>query len=125
MLKKIKHIFVEPIPESLEEGMLYISIKSRVSKHLCYCGCGELVIVIFSPTDWQLIFNGPTISIQPSIGNWQYNCKSHYFVTENNVVVARKMTSKEIADNRKQDFKNKERFYKKSKKNIWDKFWRN
>ena len=42
----------------------------------------------FSPADWQLTFDG-TVSMSPSIGNWQYPCQSHYFIRSNHVVWAR------------------------------------
>ena len=120
MLKKLQHKFVKTLPENLEEGMLYISIKYRVSSHLCCCGCGEKVIIIFSPTDWVLIFDGPTISIEPSVGNWSFSCRSHYCITKNNVIRAAQWSQEQINRNRKQDIKNKERYY--GKMSLWDKF---
>jgi len=47
----LKHEFVEFIPEDLEQGTLYISIRYKTGTHLCCCGCGNIVVTPFSPTD--------------------------------------------------------------------------
>ena len=82
--------FVEHIPEKLEKGVLYISIPHTVAIHLCACGCGEEVVTPLHPkTGWTLIFNGVDISLRPSIGNWNFSCRSHYFITNNKIVWCR------------------------------------
>ena len=53
--------------------------------HKCCCGCGQEVVTPLSPTDWKLIFDGETVSLSPSIGNWSYKCRSHYFITRNKI----------------------------------------
>ncbi|WP_425342947.1 DUF6527 family protein [Rhizobium etli] len=45
--------------------------------HLCACGCRTEVITPLSPTDWRFTFNGKTISVEPSVGNWSLTCRSH------------------------------------------------
>jgi Family of unknown function (DUF6527) len=35
--------------------------------NLCCCGCGEKVVTPLRPTDWKLIFDGKTISLDPSL----------------------------------------------------------
>lgn len=84
MIKELVPIFTEYIPENLEEGNLYISDKYQTSIHLCCCGCGNQVVV----TDqWKiLVDDDKKVTISPSIGNWNFPCKSHYFICKNKVV---------------------------------------
>jgi hypothetical protein len=82
-MKTLQHKFIDLVPGSLEEGVLYISILYRSAIHLCACGCGREVVTPISPGDWQLFFNGETVSLRPSIGNWKFDCRSHYFITHN------------------------------------------
>jgi hypothetical protein len=93
---QLQHRFVEFIPEQLEEGILYISLEYMTVTHLCCCGCGHEVSTTLSPTDWRLIFDGRTVSIEPSIGSWSLPCRSHYFINQNRVVWARKWSAHEI-----------------------------
>lgn len=109
----ITHRFVEFIPELIEEGVLYISIEYCTAIHRCVCGCGNEVVTPLSPTDWELTFNGKTISLNPSIGNWNFACKSHYFITKNKVRYAKQWDDKEIEDGRKGDLKRKKKYFKK------------
>lgn len=69
---RLRHEFVEFIPDDLEEGVIYISIQYATATHLCACGCGAEVITPISPTDWELTFNGSSVSLSPSIGNWSF-----------------------------------------------------
>lgn len=82
----MKHKFVEFIPDQLEDGILYVSIVYATVLHKCACGCGNEVVTPLSPSDWQLTFNGETISLFPSIGNWSFRCRSHYWIRKNKVV---------------------------------------
>lgn len=82
------HEFVEFIPADIQEGKLYISIPYATVAHKCACGCGKEVITPLSPTDWKLIFDGQSVSLDPSIGNWSFDCKSHYWIKHNRVVWA-------------------------------------
>jgi hypothetical protein len=84
-MKTIRHKFVEFIPEQLEEGILYITVEYRTAVHKCVCGCGNKVVTPLSPTDWKMIFDGKCISLYPSIGNWSFDCRSHYFITRNEI----------------------------------------
>ena len=86
----LAHEFVEFIPDELKERTLYISITYCTAVHKCCCGCGREVVTPLSPASWQLIFDGKTVSLHPSIGNWSLPCQSHYFITKNNVVWAQK-----------------------------------
>ena len=92
----LKHEFVEFIPDDLEEGTIYVSIRFATASHLCCCGCGDKVVTPIRPTDWKLIFDGKTISLDPSIGNWSFACKSHYWIRNNKVRWAAPWSKEEI-----------------------------
>ncbi len=84
-MSTLTHEFVELLPDSLEEGKIYISIPYATATHRCCCGCGNEVVTPLSPTDWKLIFDGQTVSLDPSIGNWSFPCQSHYWIKRNKV----------------------------------------
>jgi hypothetical protein len=92
----LRYNFVDNIPENLLEGEIYISIKFATAIHKCCCGCGHEVVTPLSPTDWKLIFDGVSISLHPSIGNWDFDCRSHYWIKKNRVRWASNMTNDEI-----------------------------
>ena len=111
----LQHKFMETIPKELEEGVLYISMEYGTAIHKCICGCGYKVVTPFSPRDWQLTFDGETVSLSPSIGNWSSECKSHYFITKSKIVMARMYSEKEIKEVRKLDKPKKKRSFWKKK----------
>lgn len=115
-MKEIRFQFVEFIPDYIEEGVLYISTQYCTAIHKCVCGCGNEVVTPLSPTDWELTFNGKTVSLSPSIGNWNFDCKSHYFITRNKIRYARRWKDWEIEEGRKGDSENKEKYFGKKKK---------
>ena len=115
-MKTIQHKFIEFIPNAPEQGILYISIEYRTAVHLCICGCGNKVVTPISPTDWEIRFNGKTVSLYPSIGNWNFECKSHYFITRNEIHHARRWDDWEIEEGRKDDAENKKSIFKKLKR---------
>jgi len=115
---RLNHRFVKNIPENIEDGIIYISMEYATAIHRCCCGCGREVVTPFSPTDWELNFNGKTVSLYPSIGNWSFPCQSHYWIVNNEVKEDYKWTKKQIESCRKNDKQNKSKYYKK-KKWIW------
>lgn len=110
----LQHKFVTNIPDQLEDGVLYISIEHCTAIHKCVCGCGNEVVTPFSPTDWSLIFNGKTISLNPSIGNWTFECKSHYWIKNSKIEFARTWSEKEIRKVKKKGRKKRNSFFSKS-----------
>ncbi|MFP5040444.1 DUF6527 family protein [Parasediminibacterium sp. JCM 36343] len=100
-MKTLQHKFVEYIPDILEEGIIYITIEYRTAVHKCICGCGNKVVTPITPKDWKLIFDGKSISLYPSIGNWDFKCKSHYYITNNKIVVVRERDDSEHREKRK------------------------
>jgi hypothetical protein len=106
-----RHEFVEFMPPQLEPGVLYVSVEYATASHLCACGCGMKVVTPITPTDWHLTFDGETISLHPSIGNWSYPCRSHYIIRRNRALWAGDMSAEDIARGRAHDRKAKERYF--------------
>ncbi len=90
------HRFVEFIPRDLEPQVLYISIDYSTCVHACPCGCGGRVVTPLSPDDWRLTFDGETVSLWPSIGNWAFSCGSHYWLRDDEAVWAPKLSKSRI-----------------------------
>lgn len=109
--QRLDHRFVTHIPRAVEPGILYISLEYATAVHSCCCGCGEEVVTPLTPTDWKLIFDGETVSLWPSIGNWSYACRSHYVIERNQVVEALPWSDKRIANARRWDRFAKANFY--------------
>lgn len=114
----MQHRFVEIIPDTVEDGMLYISLKYCTAIHKCVCGCGNEVVTPISPTDWKLIFDGKTVSLSPSIGNWNFNCQSHYWIKRNEIIYAREWDKEEIQFGRANDKKRKAKYYNKENESV-------
>jgi hypothetical protein len=108
---KLEHRFVQYIPEQLEPGVIYISMEYATAAHSCCCGCGEQVITPFTPTDWKLTYDGETVSLWPSIGNWNIPCRSHYIIRQSRIVAARPWEEERIAEGRELDHKRKKKHY--------------
>jgi len=101
-LNTIKVSFVDIMPEKLENGIVYISEKFALAIHKCCCGeCGWETVMPFNlpncdsqaknPHAWEIILKKTEgaediVSFTPSIGNFQYPCKSHYYITDNNII---------------------------------------
>lgn len=109
--RRLEHRFVTSIPRQLEPGVLYVSIECATAIHACCCGCGEEVVTPLTPTDWKLIFDGETISLWPSIGNWNYVCRSHYVIERNQVIEALPWSDRRVANARQRDKLSKTHFY--------------
>jgi Family of unknown function (DUF6527) len=107
----LRHEFVEYMPDKLEDRTVYVSIPFATVAHKCCCGCGNEVVTPLSPTDWKMIFDGKTVSLDPSIGNWSFGCKSHYWITRNRVEWARRWSQKMIDSGRAQDRSAKKRYF--------------
>ncbi|HBJ87365.1 MAG TPA: hypothetical protein DDZ88_26610 [Verrucomicrobiales bacterium] len=138
-MKKLNHKFVEFIPEVLDDGILYVSVVHGTAVHRCCCECGREVVTPLTPTDWKLIFDGETVSLYPSIGNWNFPCRSHYWITRNRVEWAEDWSDWRIAEAEEKDLRQKKKFYDsleaegsagiddekaKTRKGIWSRFWK-
>jgi hypothetical protein len=113
---RINHQFVVAIPEALDERTLYISIEYSTAVHKCLCGCGSEVVTPLSPTDWKLVYDGETISLDPSIGNWSFECESHYWIEESTIRWAPRLLRGQIEDGRQRDRLAKKRYFENKQK---------
>jgi len=95
--------FVETLPPRLESGLLYVSLEYNTTAHLCCCGCGEEVIAPLSPAQWSLSYDGRTVSLSPSIGNWSLPCESHYWIRNGRIDWSYRFTPHQISVTRKRD----------------------
>jgi hypothetical protein len=109
--ERFKHQFVEFIPEELQDGMLYVSMRFATVAHLCACGCRTKVVTPLKPTDWKLTFDGKTITVDPSIGNWSFPCRSHYWIRNNRVQWAEDWSQSRIDANRVRDRWAKDKYF--------------
>ncbi len=107
-----KHEFVQFIPEELQEKTIYVSIRFATVAHLCACGCKTKVVTPLKPTDWKLTFDGKTISLHPSVGNWAFPCRSHYWIRNNEVQWADEWSDARIEANREYDRHAKDRYFR-------------
>jgi hypothetical protein len=110
-IARLNHEFVEHIPTDIKTGTLYISVQYSTAVHKCCCGCGNEVVTPLSPTDWKLIFDGETVSLDPSIGSWSLDCKSHYWIEDGNVRWAPRWSKKQIQDGRARDRRAKKQYF--------------
>lgn len=100
---RLTTVFVDDIPEQLEDGFLYVSRQSHVALHNCACGCGEEVSTPLVPTEFDLIMEDEGASIWPSIGNHDFACRSHYVIKGGRIQWAGRMTRKQIEIGREHD----------------------
>lgn len=108
---RFRHKVVDSIPEILQANTLYVTTDRDVAGHLCACGCGREVITPLSPTDWSITFGRRGATLFPSIGNWAFPCRSHYFIRDGDAVWARDMSDKAIAHGRQRDRARKQQYY--------------
>lgn len=89
--------FVAEIPREIEDGLLYISTQYAIAVHKCCCGCGSKVATQLSPSGWRIIFDGESVSLDPSVGNWSFPCQSHYWIQRDSVVWESSLSAVQIA----------------------------
>ena len=100
---RLQHRFVRHFPDKLEPGLLYVSMDLGSATHRCCCGCGEEVVTPITPTDWKLTYDGETISLWPSVGNWNLPCRSHYIIERSEIRWYRAWTPQQIESERMRD----------------------
>lgn len=101
--KVLEHRFVESFPETLDPGVLYVSLEYGSVAHSCCCGCGEEVVTPLTPTDWNITYDGETVTLHPSVGSWTLPCRSHYVIRRNRVIEAPPWSDAEVAAERRRD----------------------
>lgn len=76
---------VEFMPDfkDFKDNVIYISDEYKTASHKCMCGCGTEVNMPLTDYWWKYqIDSNDRISMQPSVGNYQIPCKSHYIITK-------------------------------------------
>jgi hypothetical protein len=109
--RALQPVFVENIPDDIENGRLYVSMPYATVIHRCCCGCGEEVVTPLSPTDWKLTFDGAQVSLSPSVGNWDLPCRSHYIIRDGRVIEAAPWSQAEIDAEHQRDRRVKAAYY--------------
>lgn len=96
----LSHQLVDFIPEQIQDGILYVSLRFGTAVHKCFCGCGEEVVTPLGPADWSISIEGGSVTLHPSIGNWSYPCRSHYLIRRSKIVWAGELSDDEIEHGR-------------------------
>jgi len=110
-IRTLEHRFARSAPRELEPGILYVSMDYATAVHSCCCGCGEQVVTPLSPTDWKMTYDGESVSLIPSIGNWQLPCRSHYVIRQGRVIEAEPWSPEQVDAELRRDKAAKGRFY--------------
>lgn len=113
---RLRHEFVDRVPEALEPETLYVCIRYATVVHLCVCGCGCgcEVVTPLAPTDWRVTFDGESVSLHPSIGNWSYPCRSHYVIRRDEAHWAPTWSAERIERGRRTDRAAKEDYFRRA-----------
>lgn len=102
---------VHYMPKDLEAGVLYVSEEFGTSAHLCACGCGSKIRTPLGPTEWSFKETSMGPTLEPSIGNWQQNCKSHYWIRKGEVIWSGQWTPEEIEAGRYKEASRRKAYY--------------
>ena len=129
---RLRNEFVDHVPERLDDGVLYVSMSLGTAIHRCPCGCGEEVVTPLGPAEWSLTYDGRTISLEPSIGNWSFLCRSHYWIEEGTVRWARRFSDVEVARVRRDARTRRTKYYqmarakapgRETQRGLWRSTW--
>ena len=128
-LTNIELIRVHYIPKELEPGLLYVSEEFGAAVHLCACGCGRKVSTPLHPTEWSLKDGSDGPSLFPSIGNWEFPCKSHYWILRGRIVWAEPWTEERIVAGRRAEEERRRAYFEQpvpveERRGFWAKVWR-
>ncbi|MFD2614596.1 DUF6527 family protein [Paenibacillus gansuensis] len=108
---KIRLQRVQYMPKDLEEGVLYVSEEFGTAAHLCACGCRSKIRTPLGPTEWAFEDTPLGPSLDPSIGNWQQACRSHYWIRRGNVNWAGSWTPEQVEAGRKNEEARRKAYY--------------
>lgn len=123
---KIKLEYVHYMPNELNFGVLYVSNEFKTAAHLCACGCGLKVRTPLAPTEWRLTVSNQGPSLNPSIGNWQLPCRSHYWIINGDICWSNQWTNAQIAEGRKNEELRRRIYFKEiqhDQMTFWDRIW--
>ena len=105
-LKRVKYM-----PEVIEPGVLYFAEEFGAAAHLCACGCGTKVRTPIAVTEWSIGDEPGGVSLTPSVGNWQHPCRSHYWITDGEVIWCGQWSDDEILMGRQHEADRREQHY--------------
>lgn len=88
------------IPTELSNGRIYVNPNGNRAHHLCACGCGSRVLTPLNSHEWRLAGSDLSPSLTPSVGNWNLECQSHYWIKHGRVAWAPRWTPAQIATGR-------------------------
>lgn len=115
---------VEFIPKVLEEGKLYMSERFKVAAHICPCGCGTKIVTPISPCEWSISVENGKPTLEPSIGNWQIPCKSHYWIDNGQIRWSDLWTDEEIEAGRNKEKVSLELYFQEKANFKKASFWK-
>lgn len=58
-----------------------------------------------------MAYNGETVSLHPSIGNWQLKCRSHYVIDRGRVIEAEPWTRSQVSAQQARDKRAKAAYF--------------
>lgn len=102
---------VRYMPKQLKPGILYVSEEFDIALHLCPCGCGSKIKTPLGPTEWSFQETDGGPSLDPSVGNWQQACQSHYWIYRGEIRWAKKWTPGQIASGRRHEEECRRAYY--------------
>lgn len=97
-MDKIKLLRVQYLPKELDQGVLYVSEEYSVAGHMCPCGCGNKIITPLGPDEWSFAEVKGRPTLEPSIGNWQLPCRSHYWIRRGVIEWSYQWTDEQITE---------------------------
>jgi len=120
----LKH--VRFMPKTLDAGVLYVSKEFGTAAHLCACGCGSKVRTPLGPTEWTLTEAKAGPSLDPSIGNWQLACRSHYWIDRGRIIWARAWSQEQVEAGRRGEQERREAYYDRlySDRGFFKRLWK-
>ncbi|APZ33042.1 hypothetical protein BOH66_01070 [Microbacterium aurum] len=118
-----RYLDVEFIPLTLEPRILYVTDTYRTSAHLCACGCGTKVFLPLSPVEWTVRHDPEGVTVRPSVGNWEFPCRSHYFITGGVVQWARSWDQDRVEYARRSDEQDLDAYFRgRKRRGLWRRF---
>lgn len=113
----------DSFPDEPQSGVFYYSEDFRSSLHLCACGCERRVVLPIKPAGWRMDVGDAGVSLYPSVGNREFDCRSHYLIRDGAVIWLTSMSDREVAASRRLDQQHIRAVHSislwKRLKNIW------
>ncbi|EMA4456299.1 MULTISPECIES: DUF6527 family protein [Enterobacterales] len=121
----IKLVEVDSMPRDLEPNTLYYSERFGTASHLCACGCGAKIRTPIDVNEWSIVKTEQGPTLHPSVGNWQKECKSHYYIRKGKIVWCGAWTEKQIQEGRYREQQARIDHYNRiySKQSVFNKIW--